>query len=356
MVDALATPDALKNCGLLVELVRRNQNHDRFADHLFGGVAEDAFRPAVPAGDDAVEVLAHDRVIRVFDDRGEPLRVLLGALAITDLHQHIDGTHERTRAIVEKGRIGNERRPCAIGPFRHHLHAPYRSFFLERQCHRALIVRHGTAVRPIEAPRSAPLFVMEVGMAAPEVDGRLVVVGDAPFGIRCVDRRGKRLEQIVRPVQLGGVGAVAVGAGAIRFGGRGRYDPGRPAQFIEGAAQELRGSSAQRRVAAASEKQLHVASRKYFHCERHAAAFLVDPTVKETLTTQDPTGPDVNENYSACSCIVVALSCYDLQVINARPVSYCYHVGQGAMTVKCCSIVISSRADMCALDSLLVNT
>ena len=89
MIDALAATDAVDNRGFLVEAVRRNHDRDRFADDLFGRIAEQPRRAPVPTGDDAVEVLAHDRVIGALDNRGEQPPIMLRALALGDVDQHV---------------------------------------------------------------------------------------------------------------------------------------------------------------------------------------------------------------------------------------------------------------------------
>ena len=71
VVDPLATPDALEDRRHLVLPPRWRQERDRPADHLGGSVAEEALGGAVPAGDDAVEGLAHDRVVGALDERGQ---------------------------------------------------------------------------------------------------------------------------------------------------------------------------------------------------------------------------------------------------------------------------------------------
>ena len=54
--------------------VGRNDQRDRLADRLGCGVAEHPLGAAVPGHDDAVEVLADDRVVGRFDDGRESLR------------------------------------------------------------------------------------------------------------------------------------------------------------------------------------------------------------------------------------------------------------------------------------------
>src|SRR5262249_47918684 len=69
--DALPAPNAVEDLGLFILATIGDEQRDRFADHLLGGVAKQLLGSAVPAGDDAVEVFADNGVVRVLDDRGE---------------------------------------------------------------------------------------------------------------------------------------------------------------------------------------------------------------------------------------------------------------------------------------------
>ncbi len=67
----------MQDLRFLVLELRWNQDVDRLADDFRGSIAEEPLRPRVPGLDDAVEVLAHDGVIRRPDNRGELLRGLI---------------------------------------------------------------------------------------------------------------------------------------------------------------------------------------------------------------------------------------------------------------------------------------
>src|SRR3546814_5168175 len=84
MVGALAAPDARQDLRFLVLMIRWNQDQDRLADDLVGRIAEEPLRTLIPARDDAVEVLAYDRVVGGLDDRGKPLFRYLRPLAFGD--------------------------------------------------------------------------------------------------------------------------------------------------------------------------------------------------------------------------------------------------------------------------------
>src|ERR1700722_17658652 len=77
MIDTLPSPDAGQNGAFFVLPILGDDDHDRAPARLFGGVAEDALSTFVPACDQTVEVLAHDRIVARLDDRGEEAQTLL---------------------------------------------------------------------------------------------------------------------------------------------------------------------------------------------------------------------------------------------------------------------------------------
>src|SRR5204863_4119141 len=73
MVDALTAPNAVEYGGLLVVALGRYENGHGLANDLFALVAEEPLRRAVPAGDDAIEILADDRIVGGLHYGGQPL-------------------------------------------------------------------------------------------------------------------------------------------------------------------------------------------------------------------------------------------------------------------------------------------
>jgi hypothetical protein len=59
--------------------VWRNYNRDRLPDYFVGRVTEEALCAFVPASDDAIEVLAYDRIITRLDNGRKPVKLLLTA-------------------------------------------------------------------------------------------------------------------------------------------------------------------------------------------------------------------------------------------------------------------------------------
>src|ERR1043166_2413941 len=72
VVDSFTSSDALQNLWFFIQPVGWNQNRDWFSDDLFSRVAENPLRPFIPARDPAGQVLAHDGVVRRFDNGSQP--------------------------------------------------------------------------------------------------------------------------------------------------------------------------------------------------------------------------------------------------------------------------------------------
>ena len=167
MVDALTAPDAVEYAGLLVVALGRYEDGHGLANDLIGFVAEEPLRRAVPAGDDAIEILADDRVVGRLHYGGQPLHGVLGALGLGQVNQHVHGADEIARCVMKRRGVGHERHARAVGPLGHRFHAPHRQAALEGLSHRTLVVRQGRAIRPIELPRAAPFALADLGLAAP---------------------------------------------------------------------------------------------------------------------------------------------------------------------------------------------
>ena len=72
VLDREPGADAPQHFRLLIQPVLGNDDGDRLADHLVGGIAEDPLGAAVPGLDDAVEILTDDGVAGRRHDCGEP--------------------------------------------------------------------------------------------------------------------------------------------------------------------------------------------------------------------------------------------------------------------------------------------
>jgi hypothetical protein len=68
-LDALAPADAFDDFKFLITAVMWNQDRDRLADKLFGGIAKQALRSGVRSGDNTIEVFAYDRIVGGLDNR-----------------------------------------------------------------------------------------------------------------------------------------------------------------------------------------------------------------------------------------------------------------------------------------------
>ena len=79
-------------------------------------------------------------------------RPLLDCLALSDVDQHVDCADEPPGWVIERRGIWNERNERTVGPLRRRFDSPHRLAGPERLRHRALIVAHRPAVRPVELP------------------------------------------------------------------------------------------------------------------------------------------------------------------------------------------------------------
>src|SRR5690606_35610264 len=80
MLNALARLHAVDDRAFLAAALFGDQGENRPADDFLGPVTEQAFGGWVPAGDDAVEPFADDRIVRAFDERGEMRATFEGRL------------------------------------------------------------------------------------------------------------------------------------------------------------------------------------------------------------------------------------------------------------------------------------
>src|SRR6185369_206605 len=71
MVNPIAAADALQDFRFFLEMIRRNENGYRLADNLLRSISKDPLRTAIPARNDAIQILADDRIVRRFDDGRE---------------------------------------------------------------------------------------------------------------------------------------------------------------------------------------------------------------------------------------------------------------------------------------------
>src|SRR5581483_6916299 len=80
VLHGLALGDLREDVSLLAQTLPGDEEGDRLSDHLFGPIPEEPFGPAVPGGDDPLEVLRNDRVVRGLDDGSQARRSGLRAL------------------------------------------------------------------------------------------------------------------------------------------------------------------------------------------------------------------------------------------------------------------------------------
>ena len=172
---------------------------DRLADDFAGGVAEQPLRTSVPGGDDAVEILADDRVVRRLDDRRQLGGEVLRALPLGDIDEHVDRAEQHAKLVAKGCRVSEEENPCAIRPFGDRFGAVNWPALLKGHGHRAFVMRHRPAIGPIEAPGTAPFGLADLRAQTPKLCGSVIVEGDPAFGIGRVNRTGQCFEQVHVP-------------------------------------------------------------------------------------------------------------------------------------------------------------
>src|SRR4051812_11158395 len=76
MIDALTSSDTRYNLTFFALPILRDHKRDGLTNCLAGRVAEDALRTLIPAGDDAVQILANNRVVAGLHYGGQPAQSL----------------------------------------------------------------------------------------------------------------------------------------------------------------------------------------------------------------------------------------------------------------------------------------
>ena len=78
MLHAFASFEPLKNHRLFGPAVGRNNERDVAPNGFFRGVAEESFRSFIPTGNDTVEILADDPIVRGIHDCSQVQEAILG--------------------------------------------------------------------------------------------------------------------------------------------------------------------------------------------------------------------------------------------------------------------------------------
>src|SRR5215469_5966331 len=94
--------------------------------------------------------------------------------------------------------IGHEWHACPVGSLGYRLPVSDRTVFLESPGHRAFVVSHRSAIRPIQAPGDAPLIAAEFGVAPRELHCSAIKKRNPAVRIGHVDRSWQRVEQIAK--------------------------------------------------------------------------------------------------------------------------------------------------------------
>src|ERR1700746_3434277 len=103
-----------KHIVLLSSPLRRNNQGNGLTHRFRRCVSEDALGAPIPGGNDTVEGLTNDSVIRRFHDRSEPPTCYFCLVAPGDIYQHIDSADDLTLTISERSRVWHDRSSFAI--------------------------------------------------------------------------------------------------------------------------------------------------------------------------------------------------------------------------------------------------
>src|SRR5271166_3565508 len=117
MLDAFSASDTFENLWLLILPVQRHQNRNRFADDLFGYVAEDSLRALIPTRDDAIKVLADDCVVTGLYNGGNALRRVEGQKRLVGGSREDAqvGHHAQVFRVEAATRVVRDNPNCAAG-------------------------------------------------------------------------------------------------------------------------------------------------------------------------------------------------------------------------------------------------
>ncbi len=118
-------------------------------------------------------------------------------MAFGDVDQHVHRAGKSARGIEKWRRISNERNARAIRPLRDGLHAADRPLLLQRQCHRALVMRQRRAVGPIELPGPTEFALADIRAHPPKLHGCLIVGSNPSGGVRRVYRSRQGLQKLL---------------------------------------------------------------------------------------------------------------------------------------------------------------
>ena len=167
VIDPLAPPDPRENPRLLLLPVFGDEDGHRLSHDFMVGIAVEPLGALVPAGNDPIQILGQNRVVRRCHDGGQPLRRKFGFLPAADVHEHVDRPDHLACFIEKRRRVGKERDARSVRPFGDGFLAPDRPPFLQGDRHRALIMGQGGPIGPIKLPGAAELAAVEFWPNAP---------------------------------------------------------------------------------------------------------------------------------------------------------------------------------------------
>ena len=99
MIHPLALLDAFQNCRLLVRMIRRDEERNRFANRFRRGVTKNPLGPRVPGVDPPIEADAQDPIGRRFYDGGQPSSRFVGAFPLEKLPKLTANSRQHLKKI-----------------------------------------------------------------------------------------------------------------------------------------------------------------------------------------------------------------------------------------------------------------
>src|SRR6476660_7536408 len=140
---------------------------------------------------------------------------MAGRPAIRDVQENIDTTFHSTRSPPYGRGVGNKGKSRAIGPLADRFDASDGPVFSQSHGHWAILVAHGSAVRPIQTPHHAPFITTDLRRSASQIGCSLVEgrdqtsrIGRVDSNRQCVQENSKAIVFAGKSKRLSGHGAV----------------------------------------------------------------------------------------------------------------------------------------------------
>jgi len=148
MINPLSALELVDDLDLFVLQSFGDDPEDGLANHFLGSVAKNALGAPIPGDNDAVEVLANDRIIRRRNNGREPLRVDVIILSVGYLYEDIHCPYNPTVLVLQEFGVRGKWHPSAVGTLGHGLYTRQTATFLQHYRHWTVFVLERLAVWP----------------------------------------------------------------------------------------------------------------------------------------------------------------------------------------------------------------